>query len=257
LELFDNKIIINDAHIHLGKSSEINRSLQIDDILRLKDKQRLGNLMLMSLDLDIEINNKTIIELCERFPFIFGLLWIQKSKLSENIDLFEKMLGNSRVIGAKFHGSFENTPVSSSVYSPLMKVLNEKEAILLIHAGRYKDASLESNTSYLHAIELAKSYPKIKVILAHMGGTDTSIIKRAVQDSKDIPNIYFDTSGITTPYIIEYATRVIDVKRILFGSDEPWCSFMSMYYNIIDSQITKEDKEAILSENFNKLILEH
>ncbi len=255
MDKFNNKIIINDAHIHLGKSDEINRSLSIDDILKLKDKRKIGNIVLMSLERDIEANNKKIIELCQRFPFIFGLLWIQKHTLTENINMFEKILGNDRIIGAKFHGSFENMPVSSPVYSPIMNILNEKEAILLVHCGRYKDASLESNTSYLHAIELAKSYPNIKVILAHMGGTDTSIIKRALQDSKDIHNIYFDTSGITTPYIIEYATKIIDTERILFGSDEPWCSFMSMYYNIMDAQISREHKEDILSENFNKLLM--
>jgi predicted TIM-barrel fold metal-dependent hydrolase len=88
-----------------------------------------------------------------------------------------------------------------------------------------------------------------------MGGSDTAVVKRAINDAKDIPNIYFDTSGITTPYAVEYAVRVIDVRRILFGSDEPWCSFRSMYYNVVDAEIPEEYKERILSENFKDLVI--
>lgn len=248
-------MIINDAHVHLGKSSGIYRSLSTEDVLKLRDKHKIKNLMLMSFEHNVEVNNKKIIELSRRYPFIFGLFRIQKSPLAQSAKILEKLLANSRIAGVKFHGSYENTPVSSPIYGSIMEVLNERESILLVHTGRYKDASLESNTSYLHAIQIARAYPKIKVIFAHMGGSDTTIIKRALQDSKDISNIYFDTSGITTPYAIEYAVRIIDVKRILFGSDEPWCSFMSMYYNVADAEISQDHKEMILSENFNDLLM--
>ena len=119
---------------------------------------------------------------------------------------------------------------------------------------RYKEGSKESNTSYQHALEVAKIYPKLKVIMAHMGGTDTTICKRAINDSRDYPNIYFDTSGITTPYIIEYAVEQIPANRILFGSDAPWCSFNAMVYTILDAQIDDDIKNAILYNNFNELI---
>lgn len=248
-------MIVNDAHVHLGKSSGIYHSLSTEDVLRLRDKHKIENLMLMSFEHNVEANNKKIIDLSARYPFIFGLFWVQKSALAQSAKTLEKLLGNSRIVGVKFHGSYENTPVSSPIYSSIMEILNERESALLVHTGRYKDASLESNTSYLHGIQIARTYPKIKVIFAHMGGSDTTIIKRALQDSKDIPNIYFDTSGITTPYAIEYAVRIIDIRRILFGSDEPWCSFMSMYYNVADAQISKDHKEMIFSKNFDDLFV--
>jgi predicted TIM-barrel fold metal-dependent hydrolase len=246
---------INDAHVHLGKSSGIYRSLSTEDVLKLREKHKIKNLMLMSFENDVGVNNEKIIELSQKYSFIFGLFWIQKSTLAQSVKTLEKLLGNSRIVGVKFHGSYENMPVSSPTYDSIMEILSERESILLVHTGRYKDASLESNTSYLHAIQIAKIYPKIKVVLAHMGGSDTSIIKRAIQDSKDISNIFFDTSGITTPYAIEYAVRIIDARRILFGSDEPWCSFMSMYYNVADAEIPKDDKAMILSDNFHDILV--
>jgi predicted TIM-barrel fold metal-dependent hydrolase len=87
-----------------------------------------------------------------------------------------------------------------------------------------------------------------------MGGTDTTVCKNAIQAAVDIPNVYFDTSGITTPYIIEYALTYLKPERILFGSDAPWCSFRAMYHNVIDANINHIDKEKILYSNFNNLI---
>lgn len=247
--------MINDAHVHLGRSSAINRSLSADGILKLKEKHNLSHLLVMSFENDVEKNNQTIIDLAEQDRSILGLVWIQKSRISKDVLLLSKLLGNGRIVGVKFHGSYENLPVLSSTYRPVMELLNDKGAILLVHTGRYKDASPESNTSYLHALEVARQYPKAKVVLAHMGGSDTYIIKKALQDAKDMPNVYFDTSGITTPYIIEHAVKVIDARRLMFGSDEPWCSFMSMYYNIIDAEVDQSYKDRILSENFLNLVV--
>ena len=113
---------------------------------------------------------------------------------------------------------------------------------------------MKSNTSYLYGLKVAKKFPNIKIILAHMGGNDTSIVKKAVHDAKDMNNVYFDTSGISTPYRVEYAIDVIGSKRIIFGSDYPWCSFRGNFYNIEDSLLNKKEKENILYKNFLTLI---
>ena len=210
--------------------------------------------MVMSLELDIEKNNKKICELSHNYDFIHGLYWIQKSRIGEGLVILKKELNKGGFVGVKFHGSFEELPVTASVYQPIMKLLNEKNSILLVHAGRYKDGSPESNTSYYHPLKLAKNYPNIRIIIAHMGGNDTSIVKEAVDNAKNIPNVYFDTSGITTPFRIEYATKIIGPERIIFGSDSPWCSYRAMYYCVEDAMIDEEAKELIFSKNFSSLL---
>lgn len=244
---------INDAHVHLGRSAAINHSLSEDGLLNLREKHGIQSMMVMSLEQDVDKNNEKIASICKRHRFVRGLIWVQKSQLQKDIRMIEGGLGDG-IVGAKFHGSFENAPVSSAQYSPLMEMLSDRQAILLVHTGRYKDASPESNTSYLHALEVARKYPKIRVVMAHMGGSDTNVVKRALVDSKDVPNVYFDTSGITTPYVVEYALSVIDARRILYGSDEPWCSFMSMYYNVADAQVDEKYKSMILYDNYTTLL---
>ena len=163
-------------------------------------------------------------------------------------------MGNS-LVGVKFHGAYENLPVISNEYEPVMKLLDEKRSCILIHCGRFKDGHPDSNTSFVHGLELAKKYPRIKVILAHMGGNDTSVVKEAVNQTKDMKNVFFETSGISTPFRAELAVKVLGASRIMFGSDYPWCSFRASFYNIEDSLLDEKTRSMIFSENFEKIIL--
>jgi predicted TIM-barrel fold metal-dependent hydrolase len=244
---------ISDIHVHLGVSSGIYRAFTGEDILKFKETFNIQKIVLMSFERNVEENNRTISELSQKYASVFGLYWIQKSRIDKDIIALEKSL-NKKMIGVKFHGYYEGYPVSAKCYQPIMELLSQKQGILLVHTGRYKDGAIESNTSYLHAIDVARNYNKVKVIMAHMGGSDTTIAKKAIVDSKELSNVYFDTSGITTPHVIEYALKYIDSRKIIFGSDEPWCSFRSMYYNIIDANIDDDSKANILYESFNRLV---
>jgi predicted TIM-barrel fold metal-dependent hydrolase len=210
-------------------------------------------MLLFSFDQNISETNTKIIELSKQHRGIHSLYWIQRSQIEHDYKVLEKELNNG-CLGVKFHGVYEKTPVSNPIYAPVLELLNENGAILLVHCGRYREGTRESNTSYYHALDVAQKYQKIKVILGHMGASDSTIIKRCLHDSQSFRNIYYDTSGITTPLIVEYALNMIDKEKILFGSDSPWCSFRSRYYNIEDANIPKETKQLIFHENLAKLI---
>ena len=244
---------INDIHVHLGPSSVINQKLLDDDLLKFRENYGINHIGLMTLDVDIDKNNLKIIQLAKKHDFIHGHYWIQKHRIENDVEILKKEIG-SGVIGVKFHGVFENLPISAEQYIPILEVLNQKKAVLLVHCGRYKDGHRDSNSSYLHGIDIAEKFPHIKVILAHMGGNDTSVVKKAIQASENIPNISLDTSGISTPYRVEYAVEKIGAKRIIFGSDYPWCSFRGMYYGVEDALIDKNEKDLILRKNFLNLI---
>ena len=72
---------INDVHVHLGKSSIINQYLSVQQICNFKTKYNIDNFMLMSLELDINQNNKKIMELSKKHEYIHGLYWVQKSRV--------------------------------------------------------------------------------------------------------------------------------------------------------------------------------
>lgn len=216
-------------------------------------KHDIHEIALMPFELDTNRDNQKIIELSKQHNFIHGLFWIQKSRVDEDLKILKKEMNDS-LIGVKFHGAFEKVSVTFEAFKPIMEFLNDNNSIILIHCGRFKDGNFDSFTSYEHAIILAKKYPKIKVVLAHMGGNDTSVVKKAVNVAKSSPNVFFDTSNISTPYRVEYAVDVLGPYRILFGSDYPWGSFRGNFYNIDDSLLDEKTKHLIFYENFMNLI---
>jgi len=253
LEELSNQIKVNDIHVHLGYSEGINNSLPIEKLNEYIKKNNIDEIVLMPFEKDTDIYNQKIINLSKENKSIHGFFWIQKHRIKDDLAILKKDL-NDGLIGVKFHGSYENLPVNSDIYEPIMEFLNDKESLLLIHCGRFKDGDPSSATSFIHGLKIAQKFPKIKVILAHMGGNDTAIVKRAVNAALEFKNIFFDISGTSTPFRIEYAVKTLGPNRILFGSDYPWCSFNAMYYNVKDSLLDDKIKEMIFHENFVNLI---
>ena len=229
----------NDSHIHLGDSIGVGRSITIADILEYKYAFSIMHVLVIDDNLERlqEFINKDVYGL-------HGLNWVNDDNIGSGLTL------NDKIIGCKFHGAYSNYSRPSIA---VLDLLDKLGLVLLMHTGRYKDGNEASKTSYIHALNIAKEYKNIKVIMAHMGGTDTEICKKAIAASKQYSNIYFDTSGITTPYIIEYAVKQIPSTRIMFGSDIPWCSWRAMYNTVMDARISNHDMDNILQRSFQNL----
>ena len=244
---------INDIHVHLGRSDGINNFFEPSSLDHFISKNKIDEIALIPFEKNTCTYNQKIIKLSRENKRIHGFYWINKNQIKDDLRILKDAV-NDVLLGVKFHGSYENMPVSAKVYRPVMQMLNERQAILLIHCGRYRDGSAESNTSFLHGLQVAREFPRIKVVLAHMGGNDTEISKRAAIAASELNNVYFDTSGTSTPYRIEYAVKVLGKDRVIFGSDYPWCSFRAMYYNVADSLLDETTKHAILHGNFKRLV---
>lgn len=245
--------IVNDIHVHVGPSKDIFKTLPFEKLLEFMKNYDVNEVAVMPFEIETDLDNQRIIKMSKEHNSIHGLYWVQKHRIEEDVKILKKELGNG-LIGVKFHGAFDGLSVINSIYAPIMELLNDTGSIILIHCGRFKDGYPESDTSFEHGLTISKKYPKIKVVLAHMGGNDTSIVKKAVHAAKDLSNVYFDTSGISTPYRVEYAVKIIGPDRIIFGSDYPWCSYLGNYYNVQDSLLDEKIIQKIFFDNFKNLI---
>ena len=233
---------INDAHVHIGKQPMINHSWYPRDILDYKDS--VSRVLIMSAGKDPITDNNIVRHLSSQYDWIYGLHWVTS--------IHDPIAIGDGIVGAKYHGAYFKCPIKP--FMPFLQSLDKQNGILLVHCGRFKDASVESNTSFIHALDVAEKYPNLKIILAHMGGTDTTICKSAILTSLLYKNVYFDTSGITTPYILEYALEKMPSDYILYGSDSPWCNHKAMYETVNAANISEESKQDILHDNFLRLI---
>ncbi len=96
----------------------------------------------------------------------------------------------------------------------------------------------------------------IPVVCAHWGG-GLPFYTLMPEVREALENVYFDTavsSFLYRPEIYRHMAELIGSDRIIFGSDFPVMSQKRVIDEIKDSELSKEDKEEILSNNARRLL---
>jgi predicted TIM-barrel fold metal-dependent hydrolase len=134
---------------------------------------------------------------------------------------------------------------------PLLERIQDL-GVPLLHHTWYKTVNLGINESTpADLLDLAKRFPKVTIIMAHLGG----IRQRGVLDMLQAPNLYVDTSGAQPEDgLIEYAVNRIGAERIFFGSDWPIRDFGVQIGRIDGSDISDDEKNLILFENASRML---
>nr|WP_294804480.1 amidohydrolase family protein [uncultured Nitrososphaera sp.] len=245
---------VNDAHVHFGMSRVIYDYAcmkDFDDIEQFRTKNGIDKMLVMPFDVHPQHWNGLLHFAAQKFRWLKPLHWITPESKPEML--------HETFVGCKFHASFEKRPVNDPLYTPMMEALDRRGLILLVHCGRFDAGSRSSLTSFHHALDIAEKYTGIRVVLAHMGGSNTEVSKMAIDTTheKALQNVWLDTSGGINPFTIERSYKEhswwVD-NRILFGSDYPWHSYRAMIHNILDARIPVESKKRILYGNFETLL---
>lgn len=145
--------------------------------------------------------------------------------ITENPDSF---------IGLKFHPMVFEKDANLSIYDDYMKIAEKYNLPCLFHSDKTNSFACPKK---IH--ELAKRFPKVPVILAHMGiGTDhkdaINVLKDSITNNDSL--IYVDTSWVdfgnkempAIKGLIEYLQNTSTgdyTHRILYGSDAPLGEF--------------------------------
>ena len=121
---------------------------------------------------------------------------------------------------------------------------------VVVHTGNSYNDSPE------RVLNMAKKYPKLKFILAHMGlGTDNSL---AIDLMAEANNLYADTAWVPVSTTVEVIKRY-GSKRVMFGTDSPidgvdtyYCnkegepSLYRQYFGELKDMLSKEDYENLM-----------
>ena len=100
-----------------------------------------------------------------------------------------------------------------------LELANELGLWVTLHLSRFHGCADELNLADLREFT-GQRYPKIKWILAHCARSFTYWpIRKAIDQLRDMPNIWYDTSAVTDvrPLISLFSRE--DHRRILYGSD--------------------------------------
>lgn len=135
--------------------------------------------------------------------------------------------------------------------NPIIEQAIEYKIPVLIHTFHKAVGQLEFESLGQNAANLAHRYPESKLIMAHIGANCLRELRPVI----DCPNVSVDFSGsISRCDDVEYAKKLLGSHRIVFGSDMPsGLSFLVSYGQILEAELTDEERDDILYKNTLKL----
>ena len=221
--------MIIDSHVHLGSENECEKTINNskykklykiyscinpktigDTDIFLRDVNNFFAIPLFFCETNVEKANYNLIKRVEDNSKAIPILLMCKNQNLNNL-IF---LLNYNIL--KEHFTLHN-PKDISDRNETYDYLNSQEGFLLLHTL--------SGSTYQHVMSLRKEYPKMKIIVAHLGRNGnadydftTDMIDKLYSDE----NIYTDISTIENPDLIRYAFKKFGSSKILYGSDFPF-----------------------------------
>ncbi len=243
-----------DAHVHVGDYfPNIELSFTLEMLAKVVAKYRIQSALVFSGDVNQEKETERIVKAVKTNRKLCAMIRTDPENYARYKFLrsFEKLLrNNDRIVGLKVNSSTEKHRITDPVYKGALQLLSDYRGLLLLHCGRWVEMS-----GWHYGIEVAKQYPAIKVILAHMGGTHPDLSFPAIEASKPLSNIYMDTSQTRQLVVIQRGIERMGAERILWGSDMPWGDYLQNLIGITALNLDESTENKILRENYTRLLL--
>jgi predicted TIM-barrel fold metal-dependent hydrolase len=175
---------------------------------------------------------------------IIGFAWInprQKNAADELIRSVE-VLG---LRGVKLHPYLleRYDPADHELLDPILELCQRYRLPIVIHGA--------DEISPFGIEEMAKPFPEVTVVIAHMGLIFQSGPARLV--AKRNPKIFLETS-LAYPRLISRALEEVGTHKILMGTDKPAESATVMIHKIEEAVPKEEDRKLITGDNYAKIL---
>jgi uncharacterized protein len=134
---------------------------------------------------------------------------------------------------------------------PIMESAIAHEVPVLQHAWLKSTGNLVGESTPQDVAELAKKYPRSRIIMAHLNGAGL----RGLESLVSVPNVVVDTSGGDPESgMIEAAVARLGPDRVVYGSDAPIRHFGVTMAKTLGANLTEETKRAILWDNAARIL---
>jgi aminocarboxymuconate-semialdehyde decarboxylase len=187
-------------------------------------------------------------------------------------------------VGGHIASNVQGVYLNDARFTPLYKVALDLDVPLFIHPAdplgkdRMKEYELMVVAGYLfdNTINILKmicsgfldAWPKLKLVCAHTGAFSMNLRARMQREVDTNPllaenlkapvgdyfqRLYFDTICFE-PAMLRYAASVVSTDRFLLGSDAPFPLGEPDPVNFVRNALPPEQSNAILHDNFDRLI---
>ena len=195
-------------------------------------------------------------DLCARWPKRFGAFGsVPLPDVNGSIAEINHALDQLRFDGVCLHSSYEGKYLGDPAFDPVMKLLNDRQAVAFVHPVMSPSAAhvglpwpgfmiefpFDTSRAAVNMLfnGTIERFPRIRIILAHAGGVvpflawrlsvSPMIDQRLPQLSPEqvyagLRRYWYDTALSHGAESMGALAPVADPSRILFGSDWPWAN---------------------------------
>lgn len=257
--------MIIDSHVHIsifnGNASSLQRAFDL--LLEEMRKNNIDAAIIIPDNIEGSDNiadlDKAIELIGERKNlFLLGSPQIIQRGTSE-LEKYQKLLEEGKIKGLKFfpgHDPYYPTDVRCQPYYELCEKLNVP---VLFHTGENSgdsDCAKWNDPKYI--VEVAKKYPKLKVIITHYYWPKMDY---CYEITRDISNIYFETAAMADEEVVEKSGGIEKVREILkktitnrpdkviFGTDWPMCKIDKHIELLKSLGLSEETENKVFAGN--------
>jgi predicted TIM-barrel fold metal-dependent hydrolase len=236
---------IFDVHSFLGGSAIPGTANNAATITATMQARGVDNALLFSAharNVDPIAGNRVLKAMIEQSPTLHGCLITHVNRLDASVSAMRELMANKKFLAMAIVGMLPDEPVHKIVADDIINAYRRYGKPLVFFA---RNAEMVNA-----ALEIAKAYTMLKVVLIGMGGQDW---RAGIAAAHATTNIMLETSGALDRAKLPAAVEAIGAHRILFGSGTPGVDAAAALGLIEDSNLSDDAKRRILHDNAHKL----
>jgi predicted TIM-barrel fold metal-dependent hydrolase len=239
---------IIDVNTHFGRRTEYAYDLSLDALLGDLDTHSVAAALSYSLQgvhYDARVGTAETLAVARRRPHIIPVATLD---LRELLD-WQADIGNALKQGVRvfrFFPEVQGWSISSGFFGKVLDRLAGSGSTLIFAAG-----GLTSHWGHAEEIARITAGRGMPVIL-----TDTSYqtMAEVISIMQAHPHIYVETNWLASVDAIPVMAELVGADRILYGSNAPMHPMQKALNQILETDLSDEDKVAILGGNAMRLL---
>lgn len=235
-----------DAHSHIGDfGGWANVSINAEELI---DQMKEYNIEKTILCGTSHLDNENILEAYnDNKDKIIPLVFLNPYDGDKAIEQLESYVDKG-FKGIKLHPLANSFVADDEILDPIMKKAEELEIPVFIHCG-HPPFSLPWCIGLL-----AERFPKVDIVMIHMGHGHGVYIDGSIKMAKRYSNIFLEMSGMPMQSKIKEAYETVGNDRIMFGIDAPFHHPTIEIQKVMTSELDEKGLEDVFYNNAFKLM---
>lgn len=236
-----------DAHSHIGNfGGWASVSIDIDNLIKQMDNFQIEKVVLCGTSY---LDNDNVSLAYKKYKDrVLPIVYSNPFEGDEAIKKIYRYVENEGFLGIKLNPLKDAYIADSEILNPIMEAAEDLNLTVFIHCG-HPPYSLPWSIALL-----AERYPKVNIVMIHMGHGHGVYIDASIKMAKRYNNLYLEMSGMPMGSKIKEAYKSVGHNRMLFGVDAPFHHPSVEIQKVITCGLKDKELEDIFYNNISKLL---